>query len=69
MKYLLAVLAIMGEILVCGWLSSEIGLRGGLRGLASVMMCGLFVATWRAITKKRENSGDSDGGDDGEKGE
>lgn len=66
MKYLLAVLAIMGEILVYGGLSSEIGLRGGLRGLASVMMCGLVVATWRAITKKRENN-DDDGDNNGEK--
>lgn len=66
MKYLLAVLAIIAEILVYGGLSSEIGLRGGLRGLASVMMCGLFVATWRAITKKRENN-DDDGDNNGEK--
>lgn len=65
MKYFWAVLAIIVEILVYGGLVSEIGLRGALRGFVSILMCALFVATWRAITKKK-GPAEEDGKEAGE---
>ncbi len=56
MKYLLAFLAIIGEILVYGGLSSAIGWSHGGGAFVTLLMIAIIGATWKAITKKSDDS-------------
>ena len=52
MKYFLAVLAIIGEILAYSLIAGSIGWEHGGGALMQLLMIAVYCATWRAITKK-----------------
>ncbi len=60
MKYLWALLAIIGELMVWSMISTLLGWRSMGGGIVLIIMVAIFIATWRAITKKEETSDTED---------
>ncbi len=55
MKYLWAVLAVFGEVIVYLSIGSAMHWRAGGGVLVQFFFFALFAATWRAITKERKS--------------
>lgn len=58
MKYVWAILAIIGEFLVYCMIGGAMGWRAGGGFLVTLLMFAIYGATWRAITKNKDD-GDS----------